>query len=157
MSSRPAGALLDLDDPLDLGEPMGPSDTEIPEALPAAPAMPTDVGPPAEEPIQIRALLHPPDDALLGALTEMLRDYPEVEWATISLAARGGASAKPAVGLRIIDTFRGNVDAIVTLTQVTGRDHGASLHVLLLDDPELVRSARTLGEVFYPWRRKTRV
>lgn len=157
MSSRPAAALLDLDDPLDLGEPMGPPDTEIPAPLPPDPATPAELAPPAEEPIQIRALLGPPDDALLAALTEVLRDYPEVEWATVSLAVRGNASAKPAIGLRIIDNFRGNVDAIVTLTQVTGRDHGVTLHALLLDDPELVRSARTLGEVFYPWRRKTRV
>lgn len=154
--SQPAGALLDLDDPLELGEPMGPSDTEIPGAPEPAGATVTPL-PAADEPYQIRALLTPADDALLAALTEVLRDYPEVEWATYSLAARGAGSAKPAVGLRIIDNFRANVDAIVTLTQVTGRDHGTPLQVLLLDDAELVRAARQLGEVFYPWRRKTRV
>jgi hypothetical protein len=154
--SRPATGLLDLDDPLDLVEPMSPSDTDIPAA--PAPAMATVTPlPSADEPYQIRALLKPPDDTLLATLTEVLRDYPEVEWATYSLAARGAASAKPAVGLRIIDNFRSNVDAIVTLTQVTGREHGANLQVILLDDGELVRAARQLGEVFYPWRRKTRV
>lgn len=155
--SRPAAALLDLDDPLDLGEPTGPSDTEIPAAPESVVSATVTPLPSADEPYQIRALLKPPDDALLATLTDVLRDYPEVEWATYSLAARGAGSAKPAVGLRIIDNFRANVDAIVTLTQVTGRDHGTPLQVLLLDDAELVRAARQLGEVFYPWRRKTRV
>ncbi len=162
MSSRPAAALLDLDDPL------GPPDTEIPAATntraaslppqPTLPAAPSAPPPPAEEPIQIRPLNGPADDALLAALTEVLREYPEVEWATFSLAARGAGSAKPAVGLRVLDTFRQNVDAILAHTTTTAHDHGAiSLQVLLLDDADLMRSARQLGEVFYPWRRKTRV
>jgi hypothetical protein len=160
MSSRPAAALLDLDDPL------GP-DTEIPAAgahaasvppQPALPEAPATPPPPAEEPIEIRALNGPADDALLAALTEVLRDYPEVEWATFSLAARGAGSAKPAVGLRVLDSFRQNVDVILAHTTATAHDHGAvSLQVLLLDDADLMRSARQLGEVFYPWRRKTRV
>ena len=62
------------------------------------------------------------------------------------------------MGLRVLDSFRQNVDVILAHTTATAHDHGAvSLQVLLLDDADLMRSARQLGEVFYPWRRKTRV
>jgi hypothetical protein len=127
---------------------------------PAASASPPDQAPPSAPPpeaVVIKPLPGPPDDDLLAAFTELLRAFPEVEWATYSLASRDGGSAQPAVGMRVIESFRANVDDIIAQLQASARDRGVDLHVLLLDDPELVRSARSLGEVFYPWRRKTRV
>ena len=53
-------------------------------------------------------------------------------------------------------TIGGLMDCFGTAVSVC-LQYGVPLEVLLLDDPDLVRSARSLGEVFYPWRRKTRL
>lgn len=161
-----AAALPSMDDMDDLGlgalqpagAPQGRRATQPPSAAPAAAAQhaPPETETEPADVVVIQPLTAPADDDLLAACTERLRGFPEVEWATYSMAVFGGR-AMPAVGLRVIDNFRTNVDTIIAQLTDAARAHGVALQVLLLDDPELVRSARSLGEVFYPWRRKTRV
>lgn len=103
--------------------------------------------------VTIRGLAHEPSDDLLDGLSEVLRGYPEVEWACIGLVARGPAPAVPAVGLRLGASFRQRVNEIITAIRRTAEERGASLDVLLLDDPQVVRTARQLALVFYPWRK----
>ena len=130
----------------------------------SSPMLQSSEGPPppgvtsfgAGESVQIRVLPEPPSDEFIAALTEVLRKYPEVEWATISLAARGPAAPMLAVGLRIAETFRDNLAEIARLLKFVGHSYDVGLDVLVLDDPNLVKDARTLGEIFFPWRRKTR-
>ena len=43
---------------------------------------------------------------------------------------------------------------MITDLRRSGDAQGAALDVLLLDDADLMRSARALGIVFYPWRKK---
>ena len=103
--------------------------------------------------VRITALVTPPSEDLLDALCDVLRSYPEVEWACIAAVSRGPAPPVPTVGLRIDATFRSRVSEIVGGVRATASRAGAALDVLLLDDPVLVRVARNDSLLFYPWRR----
>jgi hypothetical protein len=93
-----------------------------------------------------------PADELLDALDQVLRDYPEIEWASFCSAARGPAGALPTVGVRVDTSFRQRVGEIIERVRKAGDAAGATLDVLLLDAPEQMRAARD-ALVFYPWRR----
>jgi len=95
----------------------------------------------------------PPDD-LLDALSAVLREYPEVEWACAMHASRGPTAPVPTIGLRVDAGFRQRVNELVSSLRRTGDAHGAGLDVILLDDAALMRSARGQGLVFYPWRKR---
>ena len=94
-----------------------------------------------------------PSDALLRALAEALRAYPEVEFALVASVGRGAASAVPTVMLRVDTTFRTRVAQIISAVRQAGVGQGATLDVLLLDDKELMRVARNVGLPFFPWKR----
>jgi hypothetical protein len=103
--------------------------------------------------VKITPLAHAPPDALLDALSDVLREYPEVEWACLCSAERGPTGALPTIGLRIDPAFRTRVQEISSkVTDVAGAQ-GAALDVLLLDDAALMRTARAMALVFHPWRR----
>lgn len=103
--------------------------------------------------VSIQPLGAEPTDELLNALSEVLRGYPEVEWACLGLVSRGPASAVPTVGLRVDTSFRQRVNEIIQNVRQAADARGASLDVLLLDDPQVMRTARQVALVFYPWRR----
>ena len=104
--------------------------------------------------VALSALAVEPSDALFAALSVVLRGYPEVEWAALLDAARGPAAPVPTVGVRIDTSFRQRVNEVITDLRRSGDAQGAALDVLLLDDADLMRSARARGIVFYPWRKK---
>lgn len=103
--------------------------------------------------VALHALRETPSDDLLDALSNVLRSYPEIEWAAFCSASRGPATPLPTIGLRVDTGFRSRVGEIIAAVRKTGTEQGASLDVLLLDDPELMRTARNEALVFYPWRR----
>jgi len=94
-----------------------------------------------------------PPEHLLDALVESLRTYPEVEWAALCSVARGPAAAVPTIGLRVDPSFRQRVNEIISSVRSTAAAQSAALDVVLLDDAELLRTARQEALVFYPWRR----
>ncbi|MCB9656754.1 MAG: SseB family protein [Sandaracinaceae bacterium] len=145
---------LDEDDELGLGE-LRPSTVHA--TVPPTPDQQAADEDPADAQVHLAPLTEPVSDELLAELTELLRAFPEVEWASYSLASQGAQAARPAVGLRVLDSFRANVDDITRRLESAGRGYGLAVWVLLLDDADLIRDARTVGEVFYPWRRKSRV
>jgi hypothetical protein len=104
--------------------------------------------------VTIAPLPSEPSDELLDALTAVLREYPEVEWACAVHAARGPTAPVPTIGLRVDAGFRQRVNEIVSALRRTGDARGAGLDVILLDDAALMRSARGQGLVFYPWRKR---
>jgi hypothetical protein len=106
--------------------------------------------------VRIEALADAPSDDLLSALSELLRDYPEVEWAAFFGAARGPAAVLPTVGLRVDTAYRARVNEIVRGLRSIGDAQGVVLDVLLLDDASLMRQARAEALVFFPWLGKTR-
>jgi len=105
--------------------------------------------------VEFRALDHAPSDELLDALSAVLRGYPEVEWAVFANVARGPVAAVPTVGLRVDTSFRTRVGEIIPALKQAADAHGATVDVLLLDDPKLMRAARAGQLVFFPWRRRT--
>ncbi len=106
--------------------------------------------------VRIEVLAEEPSDDLLSALAELLRGYPEVEWAAIFGAARGPGPLLPTLGLRVDTAYRARVNEIIRGLREVGEALGASLDVLLLDDAQLMRQARAEALVFFPWRRKSR-
>ncbi len=103
--------------------------------------------------VTVSPLRELPPDSLVDALSNVLRSFPEVEWAALCLTSRGPATPLPTVGLRVDTGFRARVNDIIAGVRETGDTHGASLDVLLLDNPEVMRTARNDALVFYPWRR----
>lgn len=103
--------------------------------------------------VSVHKLQDPPSDALLDAVSDVLRGYPEIEWAAITAIARGPAAPVPTIGLKVDTAFRQRVNEIVQRVRVAGDAVGATLDVLLLDDPAVMRTVRTEAKVFYPWRR----
>lgn len=103
--------------------------------------------------VELSALSAPPRDELLKALAGILRGFPEVEWAALANVSRGPSAAVPTIGLRVDAGFRQRVNEIVQALRAAGDKQGASLDVLLLDDPLVMRTARSEGLVFYPWKR----
>jgi hypothetical protein len=86
------------------------------------------------------------DAALLDMLELVLREYPEVEWACFGMTQHGLS-----IGLRLDARARGRISELAT--EVGRVSNGAP--IVLLDDPQLMRAARTEAFVFYPWRKKS--
>lgn len=106
-------------------------------------------------PIEVLRLPESPSDSLLDALTEVLRGYPEVEWAAFCTTRRPPSGPLPTVGLRVDTAYRARVAEIVKTLRDTADANGASVDVLLLDDAALVRAVRADSLVFFPWRRRS--
>ncbi|MCB9601634.1 MAG: hypothetical protein H6724_12220 [Sandaracinus sp.] len=103
---------------------------------------------------QLSALKQEPSDDLLDALVGVLRGFPEVEWAALFLAARGPVQPQPTAGLRVDTAYRSRINEIIQGLRQAADAAGASLDVLLLDDPKLMRAARADGLLFFPWKRR---
>lgn len=104
--------------------------------------------------VTVAAMTVEPEDALLDALSAVLRGFPEVEWASYFMAARGPTDPRPTIGLRVDTSYRARVQDIIGALRSKADEQGASVDVLLLDDPALVREARARAIVFFPWRRR---
>ncbi len=106
------------------------------------------------EAIELVQLLYPPDEELMETFRVVLRRYPEVEWASYCKVARPGGDPSPAIGLRVMDTYRDNVTAIIKELSDVGRGRNLEIDVLLIDGHELLRKARERAFVFFPWKPK---
>jgi hypothetical protein len=102
----------------------------------------------------MQALEAPPDEALLEELSELLREYPEVEWACLVTAARADSKQAPSVALRIEPQLRMNLPTLTRRLREVSSALGARHDVLVLETPEQMKQARHLGMPFYPWRKK---
>jgi hypothetical protein len=102
----------------------------------------------------MRALDEVPSDALLAALAEVLRGYPEVEWACLVSADRGQTEGAASVALRIEPAFRKHLAELSVRLHDASSEHGRGLEVLMLDTPEQMKLARSIGLPFYPWRKE---
>lgn len=100
------------------------------------------------------AVDHEPSDAFLDAVSEALKRFPEVEWATYCMVSMLGAPAKPMVGIRVDASFRNRVTNISAAIAGVADAHKLDVPTLLLDKPNLMREARQDGIPFHPWRRR---
>jgi len=94
----------------------------------------------------------PLNDDLFDALSEMLRQFPEVEWANV-LLGKNEEMHMTLIGLRLDPSFTTRAPEIEERVQRLASQQGVSLHVLLLDDLEKAREIRSIGTVFFPWRK----
>lgn len=104
--------------------------------------------------IELVQLLYPPDEELMETFRVVLRRYPEVEWASYCKVAHPGGDPSPAIGLRVMDTYRDNVTAIIKELSDVGRGRNLEIDVLLIDGHDLLRKARERAFVFFPWKPK---
>ena len=121
---------------------------------PAAPPPARAVAPSIGDGIKLVEMHEPPDEVLLEALANVLRGYFEVEWASYCQVGRPAGPPSPAVGLRIDDSFRDNVTAIIKDLCEAARAKEVEIDVLLIDGHDLLRKSREHGFVFYPWKPK---
>lgn len=94
--------------------------------------------------------VNPLADKTLQHIAESLRRYPEVEWAC-ELADEQG---RPLIGLRLDPAFQNRADEISELVVSSASERKMTVHVTLLTDTAKLREARSLGRIFYPWRKK---
>jgi hypothetical protein len=104
---------------------------------------------PAPTTSSMRVLDAPPEDALLDDLVQVLKDYPEVEWASMV-----GGEPSPSVALRLAADFRVNLPEISRRLRHCAIVHARPFEVVVLDTPEQTKEARQVGVPFYPWRKK---
>lgn len=113
----------------------------------------TSAAPPAS--VDVMPMGDTPDDALLDALNGTLRGYPEVEWGAFCYTRRSqGGGATPTVALRIDTSYRARVGEIVQAVRAKADEQGATVDVLLLDDPAMMRAVRAESLLFFPFRRR---
>jgi hypothetical protein len=89
-------------------------------------------------------------DALLHAVSQALRSFPEVEWACV---LPDDESELPVMGVRVDPSFLSRVAEITDAILGSAEKHGQPVQVLLLNNPDLVKSARKQGKAFFPWKR----
>jgi hypothetical protein len=101
-------------------------------------------------PIRFTAPSVPLPDAVLAQLSEVLRQYPEVEWA----CEISDGSPIPAIGLRIAPSFMARAEEIRAGLARVASTCGTPLIVSVLTDRHRMREARAEGHAFFPWRRR---
>ncbi len=114
-------------------------------------AVPEDESADRESGEQERQPGEPPalPDTLLQAISHALRSFPEVEWACV----QSDGSELPVIGLRVDPSFLNRVADITDAVFAAADKHGALLQVLLLNNTDMVKTARKHGKAFYPWKR----
>ena len=114
------------------------------------PAVKEDAVPEPAADCTLGPLATPLEDALLSAIADGLRKYPEVEWAC---EVSDGTNVA-VIGVRVAPGFMTNVPEIKQVIARAGESHGTRLSVLLLADPQQMKEARSQGSVFFPWRKR---
>jgi hypothetical protein len=115
---------------------------------PAPAATPRSVAPPADA--TLRKPTSPLAEEVLRKLADVLRKFPEVEWA----AEASDGSRVTVIGVRVDPAFLTRVDEIEFAVVELATEQGAAVRVLVLTDPSRMREARNQGNVFFPWRKR---
>ena len=102
--------------------------------------------------VVVQAWPEPPEDDLVKALERVFREYPEVEWASLVVAARGPTAPRPAVAIRVTPDYRARLNEILQKTRAAADGVGTQLDTLVVDEQSLVRRIRAIGAAIYPWR-----
>jgi hypothetical protein len=100
------------------------------------------------------ALPAAPADEVIDALTGVLREYPEVEWACLVGEEERANQGAVHVALRIDRAFRKHLAEISVKLRDASTALGAPCDVLVLDTPDQVKRARSIGVPIYPWRKR---
>mgnify|MGYP001036287061 CR=1 FL=1 len=104
------------------------------------------------EQVELRPLPQPLGEELLDAVSEKLRQYPEVEWAC-TVGGKIGERILSVIGLRVDPSFATRLDEIVAGVREQCKQQGNPVQVLHLTSFAQLGGVRELGTVFYPWRK----
>jgi hypothetical protein len=104
----------------------------------------------AAEASGLRALDPPIQSAVLDAISDALRQYPEVEWA----CEVSDGSETPVIGLRVDPAFQSRAAEIRAAVIAAAQGRKTRLSVLMLDNPQVMKDARVSGSAFFPWRKR---
>lgn len=99
------------------------------------------------------ALENAPADELTDALSGVLREYCEVQWACF-VGDSDRAGNHFSVALRIDSGFNKHLGEISLKLREASAQFGDPCDVLVLETPEQMKRARALGLPFYPWRKR---
>jgi hypothetical protein len=86
----------------------------------------------------------------LQHIAESLRRYPEVEWACELADGQG----RPLIGVRLDPAFQSRAEEISEAVLAAATDRKLTVQVALITETAKLREARSLGAMFYPWRKK---
>ncbi len=134
--------------PSDDADPVAPT---APHSIPPLPR----VGSLPAPGIEFAPMGDEPDAEMLRDLANVLRNFPEVEWAAYCEIRRAIGDPSPAIGLRLDPNYRENVTMMIRQLCEAGREHGVELDAVLIDQPQMMRQARASALVFFPWRPKS--
>jgi hypothetical protein len=104
------------------------------------------------EPPKLTQPVVPLSDILLQTINDGLRQFPEVDWAC-ALDVTKDNGPVPAVALRVDPSVLTRVAAIKETVRLAAAAQQTALEVILLESAEVVRVARSVGNIFYPWRK----
>lgn len=96
-----------------------------------------------------------PSDDALDVIADALRRFPEVEWAAAVLAEKDGAT-QPLIALRVDPAYRTRLPDLNRRVRLAAEDAGTAMGAVLLDDAKQMKSARQVGVVFFPWKKKAK-
>lgn len=93
-----------------------------------------------------------PSSDALDQIADAIRRFPEVEWASATTAEKDGAT-QPMIALRVDPAHRMRLADLNRSVRLASEDAGATMGVVVVDDPIQVKSARQVGVVFFPWKK----
>jgi len=94
-----------------------------------------------------------PDQELTDRLSQILRIYPEIEWACIAnYLSSQESEPRPLIGLRVDSRLRTRLDEIALHLITCAKGTLPRIQVGLLDEASVVREVRGTALMFYPWR-----
>jgi len=88
-------------------------------------------------------------DAVLSALADELRKFPEVEW-----ACQLDDADKPVIGIRVDPSYLQRSRDIEASVIGAAKSAGAAIVPLIVSTPAATKDARARGRMFFPWKKK---
>jgi hypothetical protein len=88
-------------------------------------------------------------EAVLAAIAEELRKFPEAEW-----ACQLDGVIKPVIGIRVDPSYLQRTKDIEASIVGAAKKAGAAIQPLIVSTPAATKDARTRGRMFFPWKKK---
>lgn len=102
-----------------------------------------------------RAPLPLPSDDSLDQIADALRRFPEVEWAAVVTAIKD-TRGQLMIVLRVDPAYRTRLADLNRRARLAAEDAGVPMGVTVIDDVLQMKSARSTGLVFFPWKKKAK-
>jgi hypothetical protein len=125
-------------EPIEEREPRGTATMAKPPAEAAAPTSSHEVVTSAEL-----------SEAVLSAIAEELRKFPEAEW-----ACQLDGVIKPVIGVRVDPSYLQRTKDIEASIVGAAKKAGAAIQPLIVSTPAATKDARARGRMFFPWKKK---